>query len=208
MIIDPATANGTALYMMIVDCVTPRPIGWISTIDADGCTNLAPFSFFNMLCSNPPICYFSAAVSAKGKKDSHRNVEEVPEFVVNIVTEELAERMNQTAYPYEHGVSEFSAVGLTAAPSDLVRPPRVAESPFAMECKVLEVKRYGPEHGGTAMVIGEAIRIHVADEIIDANQRVDPRKIRTVGRLGGSWYCTTQSLFELARPTPANLPKP
>lgn len=199
---DTRTTDWQTVYKVLVDAVQPRPIGLISTVDAQGRPNLAPYSFFNMISARPPICYFGPSLFGRDarKKDSLLNVEEVPEFVANIVSEDMAEAMNQTSYTYDRGVSEFAETGLTPVPSTLIRPPRVAESPVALECRVVEIKTFGEGPGGGTMVLGEVLLIHVRDGLQEADGRILPATIRTIGRLGGSTYCRTTDVFDLHRP--------
>lgn len=199
----PSATAPADIYRTFIDVVTPRPIGFISTIDKEGRPNLAPFSFFNMVSANPAICFFAPALAGRSmkKKDSLLNVEEVPEFVVNIVTEDMVPKMHQTSFNYERGVNEFEQVGLTMIPSELVRPPRVAESPVHLECRVIEIKSFGLVPGGGNMVLGEVVLVHIKDSIMEADGRILPQNLPTVGRLGGEFYSRTNAdLFTLPRP--------
>ncbi len=201
-LVDPANMAWQDVYRVLVDCVQPRPIGFISTIDGQGRPNVAPYSFFNMLSANPPVCFFSPGIKGRGgtKKDSLLNVEEVPEFVHNVVTEDIGKRMNQAAFPYDHGENEFEFAGLTQEPSERVRPPRVAESPVHLECRVVDIKSFGDWPGAGTVVFGEILLVHVHDGLLDERGRIAPEKLRTIGRLGGSGYCTTRDTFNMRRP--------
>ncbi len=205
-LIDPGDKAWQDVYRVLIDCIQPRPIGFISTVDAEGRPNLAPYSFFNMVSANPPVCFFSPGVKGRGggQKDSHRNVLEVPEFVHNVVTEDIARRMNQTAFEYGHGESEFGPAGLTPEPSGRVRPPRVAESPVNLECRVVDIKSFGDWPGAGTVIFGEIVLIHVREGLLDDGGRISPARLRTIGRLGGSEYCTTRDTFTLHRPRSAD----
>jgi flavin reductase (DIM6/NTAB) family NADH-FMN oxidoreductase RutF len=191
-----------SIYKLMTGAIVPRPIGWISTVDADGIPNLAPYSFFNAVCSNPPTLLFCPAIRAKDhqRKDTLKNVIATREFVVNIVTEALAEAMNLTSGVYAADVNEFEVAGLTAAPSAAVKPPRVAESPVHFECKLDQIVTIGETPGGASIVIGRIVHIHVADEVLIPPDKIDVRKLQAVGRLSGTTYSRTNDFFDLRRP--------
>jgi flavin reductase (DIM6/NTAB) family NADH-FMN oxidoreductase RutF len=191
-----------SIYKLMTGAIVPRPIGWISTVDADGIPNLAPYSFFNAVCSNPPTLLFCPAIRAKDhqRKDTLKNVIATGEFVVNIVTEALAEAMNLTSGEYAADVNEFEVAGLTAAPSAAVKPPRVAESPIHFECKLDQIVTIGETPGGASIVIGRIVHIHVADEVLIPPDKIDVRKLQAVGRLAGTTYSRTNDFFDLRRP--------
>jgi flavin reductase (DIM6/NTAB) family NADH-FMN oxidoreductase RutF len=191
-----------SIYKLMTGAIVPRPIGWISTVDADGIPNLAPYSFFNAVCSNPPTLLFCPAIRAKDhqRKDTLKNVIATREFVVNIVTEALAEAMNLTSGEYAADVNEFEVAGLTAAPSAVVRAPRVAESPIHFECKLDQIVTIGETPGGASIVIGRIVHIHVADEVLIPPDKIDVRKLQAVGRLAGTTYSRTNDFFDLRRP--------
>jgi flavin reductase (DIM6/NTAB) family NADH-FMN oxidoreductase RutF len=191
-----------SIYKLMTGAIVPRPIGWISTVDADGIPNLAPYSFFNAVCSNPPTLLFCPAIRAKDhqRKDTLKNVIATREFVVNIVTEALAEAMNLTSGEYAADVNEFEVAGLTAAPSAAVKPPRVAESPVHFECKLDQIVTIGETPGGASIVIGRIVHIHVADEVLIPPDKIDVRKLQAVGRLSGTTYSRTNDFFDLRRP--------
>lgn len=198
MIIDPATTPPQNVYKILIGSVVPRPIGFISTVSAEGVRNLAPFSFFNAVCGDPPIVMFSTAFR-EPRKDSYVNVKATGEFVVNIVSEAIAEQMNLCSGEYPHGTDEFAISGLTPVASDLVRPPRVAESPVNMECKLVQVIDLSDRALGCSLILGEVIRFHVDDALLD-NYRVDPDKLRAIARMGGNGYSRTRDRFEMIRP--------
>ncbi len=181
--------------------VAPRPIGWISTMDADGQVNLAPYSFFNAVGEGPYMLGFSS----HGPKDSATFAGEVREFVWNLVTYSLREQMNETSAPLPRGRSEFERAGLEMAPSRLVAPPRVAASPCSMECKVvhhLELRDLDGDPVGQYLVIGQVVGIHVSEEAIGPDGIVDTAALRPVARCGGpADYAVVERLFQMVRPT-------
>ena len=179
--------------------VAPRPVGWVSTVDADGRPNLAPYSYFNAVCDTPPMLAFSSA----GRKDSLANVEAVGEFVWNLATRPLAEAMNATSAPLPHGEDEFVRAGLEAAPSRLVKPPRVAASPAAMECRLLQVVHLRGLDGadtGHHLVIGQVVGVHIDPDFL-TDGAFDTARARPVARCGG-WgdYAEVDFLFQMGRP--------
>jgi len=178
--------------------VSPRPIGWISTIGKDGALNLAPYSFFNALTGKPPLVWFSS----EGPKDSSTFAGETREFVANVVGRELAEKMNRTSVNAPRGTSEFGYAGLTAAPSRLVAPPRVAEAPAALECKVTEIFRPKGLDGadaGVFVVVGEVVGVHI-DEAFMTDGLFDVVKAGNVSRLGYMDYSSISEVFSMRRP--------
>jgi flavin reductase (DIM6/NTAB) family NADH-FMN oxidoreductase RutF len=201
MVIDVATAEVVTVYQAVVGIVTPRPIAWVTTVDSQGRVNLAPFSFFNAFGANPPVVVFSPTLRRNGsKKDTLLNLETVPEFVLNAAVEDLAAKMNATSKELPRGQSEAAYAGLTLQPSAKVRPPRVAESPVHMECRVRQVLPIGDGPIAANLVIGEVLLIDIDDAVLDPAGRVDPRALRTIARLGGSYYCRSTDLFEMERP--------
>ncbi|HEY1240048.1 MAG TPA: flavin reductase family protein [Bryobacteraceae bacterium] len=196
--VDPAAAGPANIYKLLIGTVVPRPIAFVSTLSADGVPNLAPFSFFNAICANPPLVSFACG-TREPPKDTIANVRATGEFVVNIVTEEIAEHMNLTSGEYDAGVNEFEVCGLTPVASELVRPPLVLESPVNMECKVLQILDVSTRPLGGSLVIGEVVRFHLACPLFD-NFRIDPEKLRAIGRMGGSGYTRTRDRFEMIRP--------
>jgi flavin reductase (DIM6/NTAB) family NADH-FMN oxidoreductase RutF len=204
LVIDPKELPIPQLHQYLIGSVGPRPICFASTVDANGVPNLAPFSFFNVFSANPPILVFAPNNSGRTGEPKHTllNVKEVLEVVINVVTEAMVEQMNIAAAPWDRGVSEFEKAGFTPLKSDLVKPFRVAESPSQIECKVLEVKEMGVGGGAGNLVICQVVRIHIKEEVLNEEQKIDQRKMKLVGRLGGSWYSKTNeaALFELAQP--------
>jgi flavin reductase (DIM6/NTAB) family NADH-FMN oxidoreductase RutF len=194
-------ANVVEVYQLLVGAVTPRPIAWVTTLSPAGVVNLAPFSFFNAFGANPPIVVFSPTLRRDGtKKDTLLNLESLGEFVLNAATAPLAEQVNLTSKEIPPSDSEVSLAGLTTAESARVRPPRVAESPVHFECLVRQILNFGSGPIAPNLVIGEVVHVHVTDEVLDDRGRIDPRKLRTVARLGQDFWCHTSDLFELKRP--------
>lgn len=185
--------------------VAPRPIGWISTVDRNGVVNLAPYSFFNAVSSDPPMVFYGANGTHDadgGEKDSLRNVRETGEFVCNLVTWELRHHMNDTATPAPHGIDEMQEVGLAQLPSRLVKPPRVAGSPAHLECKLHQFVELPPDPSNgkrNVMVIGQVVGIHIDDAYI-VNGRFDTARAQPVARLGYHDYAVVTEAFEIKRP--------
>jgi flavin reductase (DIM6/NTAB) family NADH-FMN oxidoreductase RutF len=199
--IDVSQTPVVDVYHMLVGVVTPRPIAWVTTVDRDGRVNLAPFSFFNAFGANPPVVVFSPTLRRDGtKKDTLLNVEATGEFVVNAAVARFADQINRSSKELPTGESEVAYVGLTTVPSVKIKPPRLAESPVSLECKVHQVVPIGQGAIAANLVIGEVLVLHVADRVLDDRGKVDPRKLQTIARLGGDWYCHTSDLFELKRP--------
>ncbi len=201
MFVDFTALEPRFAYGWMSGLITPRPIAWVSTISADGRTNLAPFSFFNGVTSNPPTLLFSAVNNRGGvKKDTIRNIEAVLEFVVNIVPHALAEPMNACAALLPHGESEFEAFNIAAAPSAKVRPPRVALAPAAFECVLDRIILVGEGVGAANLVLGRIVALHVGESVLGADGGVDAAKLDAIGRLGGDDYVTTRERFTVKRP--------
>jgi flavin reductase (DIM6/NTAB) family NADH-FMN oxidoreductase RutF len=181
----------------MIGIIVPRPIAWISTVSREGVLNIAPFSFFTGITSDPPtVCFAPARKAGSRKKDTLDNVEATGEFVVNVVTEELAEKMNDTATDYPPDIDEFERAGLTARASDVVAPPCIAESPVHMECRLQRTVPVG--NAGATLVIGEVVAFHV-DERVISNGIVDPGLLKAIGRMGGATYTRTGDRFDLER---------
>jgi flavin reductase (DIM6/NTAB) family NADH-FMN oxidoreductase RutF len=198
---DPATLLPRDVYKLLIGAVVPRPIAFVSTVDTNNVRNLAPFSFFTVASSNPPVVVFCSSVPGRDRavKDTLRNVLDTREFVVNIVSEDFAAQMNECSATVPPEVDEFALCGLTPAPSDLVKPPRVAESQVHMECRLLQVVTVSEKPLGGNLVLGEVLRFHVAEDVV-SNFQIDPEKLRAIGRMAGFTYCRTTDRFELKRP--------
>lgn len=198
--LNPSELPIPSLHQYLLGAVGPRPICFASTVDANGRPNLAPFSFFNVFSAKPPIAIFSPNLSGKtGKaKDTHLNIKEVPECVINIVNYDMVQQMSLASSPYEKGINEFEKAGFTAIPSELVKPMRVKESPVQLECKVFELK----EIGNCNLVFCEVVKIHISESVLDDKQMIDQQKIDLVARMGGNWYCRAHgdALFEIEKP--------
>ena len=201
MFYETAKNNHGLPFNPFKSCVVPRPIGWISTLSHDGIVNLAPFSMFNQVNYDPPIVLFSGSnrPNSGQRKDSVINAEETGEFVVSMATYDLREKMSMTARFVDPTVDEFEVAGLTKAPSKLVRPPRVAESPIHLECRfhstltVPSNRRPSLHH----IVIGEVVGIHIRDDVIGADGKIDIKKIRPLARLGYMDYTSVTEVFTM-----------
>jgi len=201
--ISPKDISTKQLHGYLLGAVSPRPIAFASTIDSDGNVNLSPFSFFNVFSAKPPIMIFSPARRVRDNTTKHtlENVLETKEVVINIVSHDMVQQMSLSSTEYDKGVNEFLKAGFTEIPSELIKPPRVAESPVQFECKVNEVVSLGDEGGAGNLIISEVVKIHVNKEILDSDGKIDPRKIDTVARMGGNWYSRAkEGLFEVQKP--------
>ena len=196
---DPQIVAPQSIYKLLIGCVVPRPIAWVSSLSEDAMPNLAPFSFFMAVCNNPPTLAFSSGRREDKKKDTVRNIEYTQDFVVNLVDDALAEQMNLTAGEYPPAVDEFALTGLTAAPGIKVKAPRVAEAPISMECRVVQILPVG--HGPHSLVLGEIVYFHIRDDLYDPNTgRIDMHRLHPVGRLAGNLYTHVHDIFEMKRP--------
>ncbi|MCC6372638.1 MAG: flavin reductase family protein [Bacteroidia bacterium] len=202
--INPKELSVQVLQKYLQNAIAPRPICFASTISKNGEPNLAPFSFFNIFSSNPPIAIFSAAYSGRtgAPKDTLLNVLEVPECVINLVNYNMVHQTSLASSPFPKGVNEFEKSGFTAIDSELVKPYRVKESPVQMECKVIEVKELGKAGGAGNLIICEIIRIHINESVLNAENQIDTKKIDLVSRMGDNWYCRANgdALFEVQKP--------
>jgi flavin reductase (DIM6/NTAB) family NADH-FMN oxidoreductase RutF len=201
----PAEQKPQDIYKLLVGSVVPRPIAFVSSTDADGVRNLAPFSFFTVASANPPVVCFcpmmrgTANSALQSTKDTLRNIIATREFVVNVVSEEFAEKMNACSAELPPEVDEFLVSGLTPVASDVVRPPRVGEAHVQMECRLQQVVHVSTEPLGGSLVMGEVLRFHVSTSLLD-NFRIDPEKLRAIGRMAGSTYSRTRDRFDMERP--------
>lgn len=204
MILDLSTLSTVEKQYYLQHVIAPRPVCFASTVDAAGHVNLSPFSFFNLFSSNPPIVVFSPARRVRDNTTKHtlENLKEIPEVVINIVTYDMVQQVSLASCEFPKGVNEFIKAGFTAEPATLVKPPMVKESKVKLECKVNEIKPLGTEGGAGNLVICEVLRMHIADELLDANKKIDQRKIHHIARLGGDWYCVVNesNLFQVEKP--------
>jgi flavin reductase (DIM6/NTAB) family NADH-FMN oxidoreductase RutF len=203
MRVHPKEVPINILHQYLTGSVAPRPIAFVSTIDNSGKINLAPFSFFGVFSANPPIVVFSPAYSGRtgASKNTLDNVKEHPECVINVVNYKMVGKMNLASSPYPRGVNEFEKAGFTPLSSEMVKPPRVKESPVQLECKVQQIIELGKGGGAGNLVIAEVVLLHISDDILDENKMIDPRKIDLVSRLNANWYCRANgdALFELRK---------
>ncbi|GAB4326897.1 MAG: flavin reductase family protein [Flammeovirgaceae bacterium] len=200
----PQEISTLELQGYMQSAIAPRPIAFASTIDREGNVNLSPFSFFNMFSTNPPILIFSPARRVRDNTTKHtlENAMEVPEVVINVVNYSLVEQTSLASTEYDKGVNEFIKAGLTAIPSEKIRPPRVKESPVQFECKINEIRPLGDKGGAGNLIICEVLLMHIDEKILDEKGKIDARKIDLVARLGGDWYCRAfgDALFEVEKP--------
>jgi flavin reductase (DIM6/NTAB) family NADH-FMN oxidoreductase RutF len=204
VIFDPETTERATVHALINGLVYPRPIAWVSTLSASGQPNLAPFSFFNAFSFAPPTLAIGPGSRGGVNKDTLQNIRETGEFVVSVVTEDLARLVNATSAEFGPDVNEWEAIGITGADSVAVRPRRVAASPAAFECRMLQIVDLGsPETPTNSLVLGRVLRIHVDDSVWDG-QRPRSEVLRLVGRMGGNEWCHTTDLFTLPRPGSAD----
>lgn len=188
-------------YKLLIGSIVPRPIGFISTVNNNGINNLAPFSFFNGVCSDPMAVLFCPVIRASDgqEKDTLKNIKSTKEFVVNIVSEEIATEMNQCSAEYPSEVDEFKESGLTAIPSTVVKPPLVQEAKINMECKLLQLVEIGKKPGAGTVVIGEVVYFHAREEVYK-DGKIILNSLKPIGRLGGTDYCRVTDIFSLPRP--------
>jgi flavin reductase (DIM6/NTAB) family NADH-FMN oxidoreductase RutF len=203
----PSDLPHKELYNLILNAVGPRPIAWVSSLSASGQPNLAPFSFFNCVCVSPPLLAFAVGLrppkqanSTGGEpKDTLRNIRETKEFVISIVTYDLAEAMNRTSGEYDASINEFDLAQIASAPSQVVKAPRVAASPVNFECRLYQILDFSPAPTGSSLVIGEIVSIHV-DEAHMKDGKLDRDSLDLIGRMGGIQYTRTKQRFEMVRP--------
>ena len=203
MYLDTREMSQRDAYRLLIGSVVPRPIGWVSTVSADDVGNLAPFSFFMAATGSPPTVVLSTSFRDGAPKDTLRNVMEIPEFVLNVVSEAMGEAMNATSEEFPADVDELLAAGLTPVPSSRVRPVRVAEAPINMECKVVQLVPVGDPKAGSTLIIGEILAWHIRDEVFDAERmRIRLDELKALGRMAGDGYTRTRDQFEMIRPNP------
>jgi len=202
MEIKPDSLSWKSVYKLLIGSVLPRPIGWISSINDQGQPNLAPFSFFNIVCANPPTILFCPMVRSGDNqlKDTLQNIRETGEFVVNIVSGELVEKMIKTSVEAPYGVNEFDYAGLTPKLSSAVTPPRVAESPIHFECKLNQIIDISLNPGGGSVVIGTIVHMHIDERIMIGEDKIDLARLTPIGRLAGNSYVRVTDIFDIERP--------
>ncbi len=194
----PTDLDPRAAYRLLISVVVPRPIGWTSTIGVDGSLNLAPFSFFNAVSGVPLTVMISVGQRKGHPKDTLRNAQETGEFVINIVNEELAAAMNESSGEWAYEVNEFDRARVAPAPSIDVKPPRVAEAPIALECKVTQIV---PVIDTTyTLILGRVLRFHLQSDLLRPNGMVDALRLKPLARLSGDEYATLSGVFEMKRP--------
>jgi len=202
--ITPGKVPVQEIHGILLGAVAPRPIAFASTVDKEGRANLAPFSFFNIFSTNPPVVVFSPSRRGRDNttKHSYENVKEVPEVVINLVTYAMVQQVNLASSDFPQGVSEFVKAGFTPVASEQVRPFRVKESPVQLECKVLQVIETGAGPSAGNLVVCEVVLVHLDEAILDDTGRIDPRKADWVARMGGDWYCRAngEALFKVTKP--------
>jgi flavin reductase (DIM6/NTAB) family NADH-FMN oxidoreductase RutF len=203
--LDVAALSVKDLHYYLHHIIAPRPIALVSTVDAGGKVNLSPFSFFNLFSTNPPICVFSPARRVRDNTTKHtlENLREVPECVIHMASYSMVQQTSLASTEYAKGVNEFEKAGFTELPSDIVRPPRVAESLVQMECEVKEIIALGDGPGAGNLVLAEIVKIHIADEVLNSDGLIDQAKLDLVARLGGDWYARVgaANMFKLPKPT-------
>jgi flavin reductase (DIM6/NTAB) family NADH-FMN oxidoreductase RutF len=202
--IDPKSIPVVKMHSLLLGAVTPRPIAFASTVDKNGQVNLSPFSFFNCFGANPPILVFSPSsrVRDNSTKHTYQNILEVREVVINAVTYDMVQQTSLASTDYPKGVNEFAKAGFTEIASEIVRPPRVKESPIQMECRVIDIIKTGEWGGAGNLVICEVLLMHINESVIDADGRIDPFKLDAVSRLGGDYYSRVDrgSIFKVPKP--------
>lgn len=202
--IDPKEVPVPKIHGYLLGAVAPRPIAFASTVDKEGNVNLSPFSFFNVFSANPPIMIFSPARKGRDNttKHTYENVKVIPEVVINIVSYAMIQQASLASTEYDQGVNEFIKSGLTAVPSQRIKPPRVGESPASFECKVNEVIELGENGGAGNLIICEVLLAHIKEEILDNEGKIDPQKLDAVARMGGDYYCRAhgEAIFKVPKP--------
>jgi flavin reductase (DIM6/NTAB) family NADH-FMN oxidoreductase RutF len=195
MIIDPSSITPSVMYRFMIGVVVPRPIAFVSTVGPSGQFNVAPFSYFNAITNRPPLLGISINLRSGEPKDTLHNIRVTGDFVINTVTEAMGERMVRTSGDWPAAVDEFQLAGLTPVPSDLVRSPRVGESPVNLECRLFQEVPLGD----ATFVVGEIVRAHIADSVL-TDGRVDVEKLKPLGRLGGDGYSLVREVLHMPRP--------
>lgn len=188
-------------YKLAITIIQPRPIAWVSSLDAGGACNLAPYSFFNMVSANPPVIMFAPTIRRDAThKDTLNNIRQTKEFTVNIVTEAVEDAMNLTSADFHSSVDEYDEAGLTKVQASVIHGFRVKESPVALECKLHDVYSFGDTPGAGQVVFGRVVAVHVDDSVLGEDGYADQDKLLTIGRMGRSTYTRTRDNFEIPRP--------
>ena len=202
--IDVKSGETDGLYQYLSAAVTPRPIAFVSTIDANGNKNLSPFSFFNVFSINPPILIFSPVRRVRNNTSKHTldNVHQIKECVISLVTEEIGQQVSLSSCDFDTKTNEFEKAGFTEVKSDLITPSRIKESPINFECKVTDIITLGDKGGSGNLVLCEVLKMHIEEDILDDNNAIDPLKLNIVSRLGSNWYgkTTEESLYKITKP--------
>ena len=202
--IDPAELETKEVHKILLSSIAPRPIAFVSTIDAKGSVNLSPFSYFNVFSSNPPILIFSPSRRVRDNTTKHtlENAKETKEVVINIVNHSIVEQMSKSSGEYDKGVNEFIETGLTQVPSLKVKPPRVLESPISFECNVNNIVSLGDSGGAGQLIIAKVVQIHINKDYLDSEGNIDSEKLDLVARMGGDWYTRVNkdSMFKIPKP--------
>ena len=202
--IDVKSGETDGLYQYLSAAVTPRPIAFVSTIDANGNKNLSPFSFFNVFSINPPILIFSPVRRVRNNTSKHTldNVRQIKECVISLVTEEIGQQVSLSSCDFDAETNEFEKAGFTEVKSDLITPSRIKESPINFECKITDIITLGDEGGAGSLVLCEVLKMHIEEDILDDNNAIDPFKLNIVSRLGSNWYgkTTKESLYKITKP--------
>ena len=202
--IDVKSGETDGLYQYLSAAITPRPIAFVSTIDANGNKNLSPFSFFNVFSINPPILIFSPVRRVRNNTSKHTldNVHQIKECVISLVTKEIGQQVSLSSCDFDAETNEFEKAGFTEVTSDLITPPRIKESPINFECKVTDIINLGDDGGAGTLVLCEVLKMHIEEDILDDNNAIDPFKLNIVSRLGSNWYgkTTKESLYKITKP--------
>lgn len=203
MLLDFSTLDRRTAYFWMASTIAPRPVAWVSSVSATGIVNLAPFSFFQMITPLPPTLMICPQTNSDGSlKDTARNIRETGEFVVSLVSFPMVQQMNATSFAFDAGTSEFEQVGVVAAASHTVAPPRVAEAPMSFECRATSFVQYPDAAPTCAIILGEVVAAHADPTIVGDDGIIDPRRLDLVSRMGADWYGRTNSAdnFSLGRP--------
>ncbi|MGA2551331.1 MAG: flavin reductase family protein [Burkholderiaceae bacterium] len=203
MFLDFSKLEARDAYFWMASTITPRPVAWVSTLSSQGVSNLAPFSFFQMITASPPTLMISPLKNGDGSmKDTPRNIEQTRQFVVNLVAYPMVKLMNETSFGFDPGLSEFEQCGISSLPSELVKPPRVKDAIVSFECELAQFMPYPAESPSCFVILGRVVAAHIDERIVGEDKKVDPIKLDLVSRMGADWYGRTNAVenFELVRP--------